>query len=163
MRWLHVTIRDIDDETLILAEKWVRICKVGLPQNEALLRWLNSKGGFDAWVFNNLRSDNVKHQNTVSYTRYAERVRTIVKRDATLELILKANDIPQKQIEGLQTLFQSNQVYLDDLNGFFTDKRTVKQDTYIPVFINETSINIYETGTGVYSVDFTLNLLNING
>ena len=87
------------------------------PEQPVFLRWLNSLGGFDSWLFSKSQQvdvDVTQGDNFHQVVNYLEEENTnvnVIKKNGNLLMTLGADNLTLQQLQGIRSILGSPKVY----------------------------------------------------
>lgn len=127
-----------------------------IPENPFHLRWLNSLGGFDQWVFSKTQqvaADVSLVENFTHVVNYLEEENSNVnalKKEGNLVVTLGAENLTKQQVVGLQQLLSSPKVY------FLQGQTQTNDFIRLTVLVKTGTFKLYDTGDERHKLEFQI-------
>lgn len=135
----------------------IKLIEIGcIPENPFYLRWINTHGAVDHFLFgvNQLYKTDIKNGERirVNFTDYENQsvISKLIKKEAVDEIELVAYDLSQSKVQALKGLLKSNFVQMLVTNG--------TPPVFKNVIVKPGSYDIYNTKLNIFNFEVTIEL-----
>jgi hypothetical protein len=160
-RYITVSIEaSTPSATIIVAIKRVNLACAS--PNCVPIRWLNNLGGWDFFCFEGVIEFSQSNEQKEAYSYLARNPSVIESPSAFLCKVACNENINDKNIAGIASLFTAREIYWFDNDNRMYRYRPLKSYPFVPVKIKPNTVLISENRKGTYDVNFELTISEQN-